>query len=64
MFDNCCNLKKIVIPGSLKHVAECAFEGCPSLEEVVFQGSETEWEAIDFGWGNDLLIEAYSRETN
>ena len=36
-FRNCTGLKKVVIPGNVKNVADWAFSGCSNLEEVIIE---------------------------
>ena len=47
-YEKCTNLKKVVIPTSLKKIGYYAFEGCDHIEEVHIE-SLSSWMAIDFG---------------
>ena len=67
MFENCSSLTGITIPLSATSVEESAFSGCNSLATVYYGGgSESEWNAINFGNGNSKLTDAkryyYSEE--
>ena len=51
-FERMSNLKKIILPASLKNIDKEAFVGCKNLTNLYFNGSDSEWEAIDkdLGW--------------
>lgn len=57
-FENCENLKKITIPGSVSNIDVESFEGCDKLETAYFGGSEQQWNAITIYTGNDALLNA------
>lgn len=57
-FAGCSNLAEIVIPKSVTTIGEWAFSGCSKLEDVYYTGNETQWQAIDVGYGNDDLLNA------
>lgn len=63
-FDGCTNLTNITIPSTVKDIygetrlAHAAFADCNNLSEVYFEGSETEWNSIDIGKGNDCFENA------
>ena len=45
-----CNLMKTVrLPKALKTVGDSAFKNCTALTDIYYQGSEDEWNAIQFG---------------
>lgn len=45
-----CNLMKTVrLPKALKTVGDSAFRNCTALTDIYYQGSEDEWNAIQFG---------------
>ena len=46
-FSGCVNLKRITIPRIVTRIAENAFQGCDSLEDVYYEGSLEEWRKID-----------------
>lgn len=43
------NLTKIVIPKSINEIGEQAFNGCTSLNSIVFEGTMELWSQIDLG---------------
>ena len=57
-FSNCTGLKSIRIPASVTEIGESAFSGCPGLKEVIYAGTEEEWEKIRIGRWNELLLSA------
>ena len=56
-FEDCAALKTVYLPKSLTSVAPNAFSGT-ALEKVYYAGSESEWNAITIGGGNDALKNA------
>ena len=54
-FGGCYRLKSITIPKSVTLIAERAFYDCNQLRDVYYDGSLTEWEAIEIGAYNDAL---------
>ena len=48
VFKGCVNLKSVVLPKSLKNIGEDAFKNCPSLNEIYYEGSESDWKNIDY----------------
>lgn len=48
-FRGCINLVKIEIPVSVKYIGDAAFMDCNHLYQIVYQGSEEEWSAIQIG---------------
>ncbi len=58
MFANCETLHIVGIPKAVATIGEDAFLGCKNLEMVYFNGSETVWNAIQIGSGNDYLLKA------
>lgn len=42
-------LKKITIPESVKKIGSDAFWGCIDLSDIIFNGTKTQWEAIEKG---------------
>ncbi|MBD5129521.1 MAG: leucine-rich repeat protein [Ruminococcaceae bacterium] len=55
----CKNLEEITIPKSLKRVYMKAFMWCERLSKVYYEGSEEEWNKIDFTMFNDYLTNAH-----
>lgn len=45
-FRGCKNLKRITIPRSVNYIYQGSFEGCDSLEDIYYAGTEEEWNAI------------------
>ena len=40
-------LRCVFLPKSLKSIGKDVFEDCPALEDIFFEGSESEWEKIE-----------------
>ena len=57
-FDGCESLKEIFIPKTVVTIGSRAFRGCNSLETVYYEGDETEWSSISFGFENTPLTNA------
>ncbi len=53
----CASVKEINLPGTLSQIVNYAFYGCNSLETVYYNGSESDWNKISVGIGNDILME-------
>ena len=49
LFAECEKLTKITLPNSIKRIGDSAFISCVSLEEIVFEGTEAQWNAIEKG---------------
>ena len=56
-FEQCKALKSINIPKNVKKIGEKAFYES-GLEYVFYEGTEEEWNQIDFGTGNEKLLNA------
>lgn len=54
LFQECRSLKSITIPNSVKEIDDIAFWKCTSLESIYFNGTLSEWYAIEkshyHGW--------------
>ena len=50
------SLKTIIIPKSLKQIGSNVFENCYNLEKVYYSGSESDWDKILIGSGNNGLF--------
>ncbi len=50
------SLKTIIIPKSLKEIGSNVFENCYNLEKVYYSGSESDWDKILIGSGNNGLF--------
>ncbi len=46
-FDSCVKMTKITIPASVKKIENQPFFGCSSLKTIVFEGTVTQWKAIE-----------------
>lgn len=58
-FVGCGNLTTIIIPQSVKEIGYLAFGSDSSLSNVVlFKGSKSQWNSIDFSDGNTNLVES------
>ncbi|MBR4063103.1 MAG: leucine-rich repeat protein [Clostridia bacterium] len=55
-FHACNALKALIIPNSVKNIGDYAFGLCTSLESILFSGTKSEWDAIEFGqnWISDI----------
>lgn len=54
-FFDCANLKRVIMPKSVKKIVSYAFYKCLALEEVFYLGTEEEWAQIKIGKnGNDI----------
>ena len=54
-FSGCESLTEIVIPDSVTSIGELAFSGCSNLQVIYFDGTETQWNAIEKAdnWSGD-----------
>lgn len=57
-FAFCENLTTIIIPQSVKEIGNLAFDGDYNLSNVLFKGSKSQWNSIDFTDGNTNLVES------
>ena len=57
-FDGCTSLKTVSIPKSAATIGNSAFRDCSSIADVYYEGTEAEWNAIDFTFYNDSLKNA------
>ena len=46
-FTFCSGLTKLTLPSTIKSIGLEAFAGCSSLTEIVFNGTKSQWEAIE-----------------
>ena len=54
-FEECGWLENITIPASVTDIGKEAFYGCTWLENVYYDGTKTQWNAINIGSGNLAL---------
>jgi hypothetical protein len=57
-FASCEKLNTIIIPQSVKEIGYLAFDGDYNLSNVLFKGSKSQWDSIDFTDGNTSLVES------
>ena len=57
-FSNCENLIEITIGSGLRSVGNCAFDYCDSLRKVYYNGHQTSWDSIKFGYDNNCFYNA------
>lgn len=57
-FSNAVNLKSVTISKDVKTIGASAFYGCININEVYYEGSETEWKAITIGANNNAILGA------
>lgn len=56
-FCECTALTAVSIPETVTEIGDCAFAQCEHLDQIHFQGSKEQWEAINIGEGNEVLTE-------
>lgn len=57
-FSNAVNLKAVTISKDVKTIGASAFYSCINIDEVYYEGSETEWKAIEIGTNNNAILGA------
>lgn len=50
LFSGCTSLTSVTLSDSLKIIGDGAFSGCASLKEIVFNGTISQWNAIEKGY--------------
>lgn len=58
VFYYCHNLSKITIPYSIINIEACAFSECFDLTDLLYTGTQTEWETITIERDNEYLKNA------
>lgn len=49
-FESCQNLEKFVVEKDVERIGSFVFSYCPSLTEIIFQGTAREWESVERIW--------------
>lgn len=57
-FHHCYKMKSISIPASVTKISFCAFHQCKDLQDVYYDGTESEWNKIVIDSGNEYLTKA------
>lgn len=59
-FEMCSRIESVTLPASVTSIGRYAFSGCKSLKNIYFDGTVTEWEAIEKAEEWDNNIENYT----
>lgn len=57
-FSYCNDLKTAIIPDSVTKIGYSAFDECLLISNVLFKGSKSQWNSIDFSDSNAYLVES------
>ena len=57
-FYNCSSLTSVTIPASVTRIMEKAFDGCSALRDVIYGGSEEQWNSVSISDDNDPILNA------
>lgn len=57
-FCECSSLSSVTIPKSVTSIGDLAFDGCEKLKNVYYEGTEEDWDMIEFGKRNTPLADA------
>ena len=57
-FFHCYRLKTVEIPNSINIIMDYAFAECTGLKEILYRGTQGQWNAISISVGNTLLEKA------
>lgn len=58
-FENCTSLQTVELPQSLELIEHSAFLGDEAISEVVYAGTQSEWEAVEVEEENENLTNAH-----
>lgn len=57
-FENCINLKTLILPYTMSAIGANAFGGCTALDEVYYPGTGKTYLLMDIGEGNEAIVKA------
>ncbi len=57
-FEGCQRMISVTIPASVTEIGKSAFSGCYSLQEVIYRGTEAQWNEIEIRSNNTELLNA------
>ncbi len=63
-FEACSSIESINIPTTVTSIQPTAFEGCEKLSTVIYCGTATQWEAIQFIEYNEVLLDCQRIQHN
>lgn len=63
MFGGCSNLNSVTIPDSIKAIEPSAFIGCKNLTDIYYEGTEFQWNQIDFTSYTNLELKELKNAT-
>ena len=57
-FANCTSLEEVTFGGGVTEIGQSAFLSCDAIAKVKYAGSESDWEKLSIGEGNEKLTDA------
>ena len=57
-FANCTSLEEVTLGSGVMEIGQSAFLSCDAIAKVKYTGSESDWEKLSIGEGNERLTEA------